>query len=136
MSDGTPPEDYDIGYGKPPARTRFKPGRSGNPKGRPKAAKNLKTELQEELLETVAIKESGKTRKVSKQRAVLKSLMAKAVHGDVRAIATLVNLFLKINPEPEQVVEEGISESDEAILRDFLARQLALKREANHDRSE
>ena len=28
--------DYAVGYGKPPQHSRFKPGRSGNPKGRPK----------------------------------------------------------------------------------------------------
>ena len=25
----------DVGYGRPPKHTRFKPGQSGNPKGRP-----------------------------------------------------------------------------------------------------
>jgi Family of unknown function (DUF5681) len=28
--------DYEVGYGKPPARSRFSKGQSGNPKGRPK----------------------------------------------------------------------------------------------------
>lgn len=28
----------DVGYGKPPKRTQFKPGQSGNPKGRPRAS--------------------------------------------------------------------------------------------------
>ena len=37
-----PPDDpeeepsYEVGYGKPPQATRFQPGKSGNPKGRPK----------------------------------------------------------------------------------------------------
>jgi len=31
-----PESDYEIGRGKPPMHTRFKPGQSGNPKGRPK----------------------------------------------------------------------------------------------------
>ena len=41
--------DYEVGYGKPPEHTRFQPGRSGNPRGRPKGTKNLKTDLVEEL---------------------------------------------------------------------------------------
>jgi hypothetical protein len=31
---------YAIGDGKPPMHTRFKPGRSGNAKGRPKRHRN------------------------------------------------------------------------------------------------
>ncbi len=39
-SDGSDP----VGYCKPPKRTRFQPGQSGNPRGRPKGTKNLKTD--------------------------------------------------------------------------------------------
>ena len=41
--------DDDVGYGKPPRSRRFKPGQSGNPKGRPKGAKNRDTILRELL---------------------------------------------------------------------------------------
>ncbi len=34
-----PPRDYEVGYGKPPSRTRFRSGQSGNPRGRPKGTK-------------------------------------------------------------------------------------------------
>ena len=36
MADDKDKRDYEIGYGKPPKQTRFKPGQSGNPRGRPK----------------------------------------------------------------------------------------------------
>ena len=42
-------DEYDVGYKKPPKRTQFKPGQSGNPRGRPKGTKNLKTDLAEAL---------------------------------------------------------------------------------------
>ncbi len=38
--------DYDIGYGKPPARSRFQQGTSGNPKGRPKKPEQTARRIQ------------------------------------------------------------------------------------------
>ena len=38
-----------VGYKHPPKHTRFKPGQSGNPRGRPKRARSLKAEFLEEL---------------------------------------------------------------------------------------
>ncbi len=56
------PGDYEVGYKKPPPQSRFRKGRSGNPKGRPKATKNFKTDLMEELRERILLRE-GTTRK-------------------------------------------------------------------------
>jgi hypothetical protein len=42
-------EEEKVGYRKPPAKTRFKPGQSGNLNGRPKGSVNLKTDLRSEL---------------------------------------------------------------------------------------
>lgn len=114
--------DYEVGYGKPPEKTQWQKGRSGNPKGRPKGVKNLKTELLEEFLETIPVKEGGNRKMVSKQRAMIKSLMAKAVQGDARAASTLLNMFLKLVPEePDDKEVIDLTKTDEAILREFEA---------------
>ena len=39
MSDDQEAPNLDVGYGKPPATTRYRKGRSGNPKGRPRGRK-------------------------------------------------------------------------------------------------
>ncbi len=119
------PRDYEVGYGKPPRHSRFKKGRSGNPKGRPKGAKNLKTELEEELQEKIVVRE-GKTRKVvSKQRAMLKSLTAKAVQADPRASALVIDMIYRLlhADAPESPGREP-SDDDLDILRNFAARIL------------
>jgi hypothetical protein len=89
-------DDDQIGYGNPPKTTRFKPGASGNPKGRPRRAKNLKTDLMEELREKVVIREGEQSRKVSKQRAVVKTLVAQTLKRDPRAATTLMSVLLKV----------------------------------------
>ena len=37
--------DYKVGYKKPPLHSRFKKGQSGNPRGRPRGAKNFSSVL-------------------------------------------------------------------------------------------
>ncbi len=114
------PDDYAVGYKKPPKATQFKPGKSGNPIGRKTGSKNFKTELEEELLEKITIKESGKPKKIPKQRAMLKALMAKAIQGDVKAANVVLNMVLKLVPEAKVTeLEENLSEADIDILNEF-----------------
>lgn len=82
-----PPESvpYDVGYGKPPRDTQFKPGQSGNPKGRRKGSRNFRTMTREALNQKMRITESGRSRVVTKGEAIIMAMTAKAIRGDVRA---------------------------------------------------
>ena len=100
--------NYKVGYGKPPKATRFKRGRSGNPKGRPKGSLNLATDLAAELGEQITVREDGRPRRISKQRALIKSLMAKALQGDVRATAALLALYARVITEPPEDTNEPL----------------------------
>jgi Family of unknown function (DUF5681) len=113
-----------VGYKKPPPHTRFKPGHSGNTKGRPKGTNNLKTDLMEELSERISMSEGGKPKKLSKQRALLKSLAAKAIKGDARAMNILLNLMVRVlEVSAEERQSDLLGEDDLAILDNFIARQ-------------
>jgi uncharacterized protein DUF5681 len=48
-----------VGYGRPPLMTRFRPGQSGNPRGRPKGARNLSTVVAAALSERVAVNKTA-----------------------------------------------------------------------------
>src|SRR5712675_3184720 len=78
--------DHEVGYGKPPRHTRFTKGQSGNPRGRPPGAKNLRTLLSEALNETVIVTENGGRRKVTKRQAIITQLVNRSATADFRAI--------------------------------------------------
>ena len=59
-------DKYEVGYGKPPKRTQFKKGRSGTPKGKPACRKNFKTELYEESIEHIGLRDVGTRRLFTK----------------------------------------------------------------------
>lgn len=118
--------DYNIGFKKPPKQSQFQPGSSGNPKGRPKGSKNLKTDLIEELAEKIGIKENGNAKTVSKQRAMLKSLMLKAVQGDTKASMVILNMILKILVDEQAQAEPvELTPTDQKILEQYKTEILA-----------
>jgi hypothetical protein len=118
----TDPHDSVGGYKRPPERSRFKPGQSGNPKGRPKGARNLKTDLTALLKKRVAIREDGELRRVSRQEALLLSLFEKAVRGDVKASAQIITMLMKMDVHTTPPKPDVVTEKDRAIVEDFLNR--------------
>jgi hypothetical protein len=118
-------DDYEVGFGKPPQHTRFKPGQSGNPNGRPKGTNNLKTDLAEELHELIIVHEGGTAKAVSKQRAMLKALIAKAVQADARAAAIITDMMYRLLHEDEgDDASRGPSPDDKSIIEAFVQRLL------------
>ena len=91
--------DYRVGYGRPPWHTRFRPGQSGNPAGRPKVPQTLASDLREELEEMITLGDGDAERTVSRQRAILASLTAKALEGDPKAIAMVLDLVQRMAAE-------------------------------------
>ena len=81
--------DYEIGYGRPPKATRFKPGQSGNTKGRPKGSTNLETLLNKALDAKVTIETQNGTKRITKREAIALKLVNQALSGDSKSIQTL-----------------------------------------------
>ena len=95
MSDdpSKPDDDYKVGYCHPPLETRFRPGTSGNPRGRPKGARNLATVVASTLAERVVVTENGRRKRITKREAMVKQLVNRAVSGDARAMRLLLALI-------------------------------------------
>jgi hypothetical protein len=119
------PGDYEVGYKKPPPRSRFRKGRSGNPKGRPKATKNLKTDLMEELRERILLREGTTQKRVSKQRAMVKSLTAKAIKGDTRAASAILGMIYRLLEDETSAQDDApLTGEERAVLESLEARFL------------
>lgn len=97
-SAGSPPAlpgpSYEVGYGKPPAHSRFKPGQSGNPKGRPKGARTrshtdcgerLKDIVLEEAYRMIGVRDGLREVKVPMAQAIVRAMAVNAVKGQQRA---------------------------------------------------
>lgn len=117
-------KDNAVGYGRPPIATRFKPGQSGNPKGRKKGTRNFKTDVRNELDEVITVHEGGRAMKITKQRALIKALVAAAIKGDMRATTALVSFCTKAFSDKEdgQSVTQPEPE-DLEILEEFVGRE-------------
>jgi hypothetical protein len=111
-----------VGYRHPPLSTRFRAGQSGNPRGRPKGARNLSTIIAAALGEKVAVTENGRRRRITKLEAAIKQLVNRAASGEARA--TLLLVLVQANEaRPAQGDAERLGEAA-AIVMAELARRL------------
>ena len=125
-SQSSPDEaSYEVGYGKPPKHTQFKPGRSGNPRGRPGGHRNLRSVIRSTLNENVTIREGERTRKISTMEAVVRRCVNNALKGEPKAFAALLQLVRStglLDEDPEPSSAQSVSAEDEAILATFIER--------------
>jgi hypothetical protein len=113
-------DDYDVGYKRPPVESRFKPGRSGNPSGRPKGARSVPEEVRAALRQKIPVTENGRKRKISVLEATLRRLVEQAVSkGDLRAIRQVLSLADAYGMEPGKAT---LPEEDQALILSALLR--------------
>jgi len=136
MSDKNDNDDGPVGYRKPPAQSRFRPGQSGNPKGRPKGSLNISTVLIRTLREKVVINENGRRKKITKFEAALKQLVNKAASGDLRALRHMLQMTA-VAAQPitaqESQSTEPLNQPDQEVLIAILKRYGQVIKEAAHD---
>ena len=150
MADNASEQDaYDVGYRKPPLATRFQKGVSGNPRGRPKGARNLSTVVAAALNEKVlitengwkspnaaeydgqtfktfqeanAVTENGRKRRISKFEAAVKQLVNRAAGGEARATQLLLGLIQAGEARAVEAPVPGFEDGDEDALRELMRR--------------
>jgi hypothetical protein len=112
---------YSVGYGRPPKATQFKPGRSGNPKGRPKGPRSIGAILRDVIAQRVPVAEGGKTRRLPALEVMLRRLVNEAMRSDPKAIKLLLTLVERYteSTELEPHLDELLAD-DQEILKQFV----------------
>jgi hypothetical protein len=109
---------YAVGYAKPPEATRFKPSQSGNPRGRPKGAKNKRPALNEERMKDIILDEAYRTitvrdgdRNITEPmtQAIMRSLAVNAAKGQHRAQRLFAELLASVESSNKQLNDEYLS---------------------------
>lgn len=116
---------YEVGYGRPPVATRFKPGQSGNPRGRPKGAKNVDTILRDVLMQQIRVLDGGKRRKITVFEVFLKRLSKQALEGDAKSGDKMLRLLpylkkVEASDDAASTLHEGEDDTGREGDRDML----------------
>ena len=111
---------YEVGYGRPPAATRFRPGVSGNPRGRPKKSRlpdhfpklneeRLKRVTLQEAYRKITIRDGDGTVELTMAEAVLRSIGLNAAKGDKRSQKMFTELLRTVETENKALHDEYLN---------------------------
>jgi hypothetical protein len=147
MTDNPEHDDY-VGFGRPPKSGRFKPGKSGNPsgkkskrsRGRSEHTQSVLNDVMDELGQILVVRENGREKKISKQRAFVIALINSAIKGDVRAINAVValakNFGTTLHQDAPEAAEDQADLDDLDILETFLTQERARRERQKYSSSE
>lgn len=125
--------DYEVGRGKPPKESRFKPGQSGNPGGRRKGSTNVRTIVTLVLESEIELIENGKKRKISLVEALLKRQAQEALRGNNKAINDLLDRYERHCPATAEDRVELPEEDQQLLERALSSRRVVGSSAANDD---
>lgn len=119
---------YEVGNKRPPKHSRFKPGQSGNPKGRPKGSHSLSASVGQELRKPVTAMKGGKPVKMTKGGLIANQLVDNSMKNNLKATALVLKLeqqdcreLAKVEGDqsPAWPPPEKPRRNFEQIMRDF-----------------
>ncbi|HUQ38248.1 MAG TPA: DUF5681 domain-containing protein [Aestuariivirga sp.] len=117
ITSGSASGNQAVGYKKPPKGTRFKPGKSGNPLGRPLGSLNklpffgseqTNSIIRAELYREVEVVDGKRKFTVPSITAIAQKLIGKAIAGDSRVAQMMLELGLRLESEERKEYERFV----------------------------
>jgi hypothetical protein len=120
--DQAPTGDYSIGKGRPPIHTQWRPGQSGNPNGRPKGPRNVKSDLKKIASRAIAVRDGETEQRLSLAAANLLAHGVKGAKGDPRSSTLFFNRLDKMGvlESEEDLESDGSSAQDCRVVANLL----------------
>ena len=109
--------DYKVGYGKPPRHTRFRPGASGNPRGRPRGTSAGRADrlALKEIYRLIAVREGEQTLVMPTVQAVARQLGRIALKGNGPALRAYLPMVQAI--EERVAMQAAVKTENEPQMR-------------------
>ena len=120
-----------VGYAHPPIASRFKPGKSGNPRGRPRNSRNLKTIIQGALTAPVVLREGGRKRSISKLEGIVLKQIESALKGNDKAALATLKMAAQVGllEAPEGAAETPtLSASEQEMVNELILQRTKRRR--------
>ena len=118
---GNGKDDYEVGYGKPPAHTRFKPGMSGNPKGKQKGSRSFRTTINSALNEKVRVTTPRGPKRMTKLEALVATSLNNALRGDAKAVDQVLRMAREAG-----MTDEDVEKLDAAAMQQLNAADMLI----------
>lgn len=113
-----------VGYRRPPVHSRWRPGQSGNPRGRKKGSRSAASIIRSVLSRKVKVTEGGLIRNVDVLEAVIIRVAQDALRGEPKAAALLIKLAQTFSSPEDAIDQEALTDEDHKLLKNYLAREL------------
>ena len=91
-----PPADHAVGYARPPKHTQYKPGQTGNLRGRPKKRASIQDTVTEVLFEKIEVRVGERTQKITSLSALMRTTINRAIKGDYKFVMAVL-AFIRLS---------------------------------------